>query len=84
MSALEGSNVLALQALHIGRRREQHEILRLQPARVVGARERFVGIAPGMFRVRGATALERTSGRASVDAHGVILGYLRRAHDGGG
>ena len=36
-------------------------ILRLQPARVVGARERLVGIAPRMFRVRGATALERTA-----------------------
>src|SRR5829696_5145520 len=37
-----------------------------------------------MFRVRGATALERTSGRASVDTHGLILRYLGRAHDGGG
>jgi len=36
MNALEGTNVLVLQALHIGRRREEHEILRLQPARVVG------------------------------------------------
>jgi len=28
MNALEGTNVLVLQALHIGRRREEHEILR--------------------------------------------------------
>ena len=70
MSTLEGTNVLVLETSHIGRRREQHEILRLQPARVVGARERLVGIAPRMFRERVAAALERTCGRATVDAHG--------------
>jgi hypothetical protein len=70
MSALECPNVLVLQALHIGGSREQHEIVRLQPARVIGARERLVGVPPRVFRVRGAAALERPSGRPSVDAHG--------------
>jgi SAM-dependent methyltransferase len=34
-----------------------------------------------MFRVRGAAALERTSGRASVDAHGPHSGESRRQYD---
>ena len=52
------TNVLVVTAEHVGRRRQQLEILRRQRARFVGTRQRPVGVYPGVLRARRPAVLE--------------------------
>ena len=46
MGALEAAHVVVVATEHVGRRRQQLEVLRSQRSRLVGARQRLVGVGP--------------------------------------
>src|SRR5918996_1191670 len=58
MSALQEAQVLVVPAEHVGGRREELEVLGPERSRLVGVRERLVGVLPGAPLVRGAAPLQ--------------------------
>jgi len=79
MRALERPQILVVQAQEIGRRRQELEILALEPRRPIGAREPAIGLDPRALRTAPSSPVELCDRRLD----GVtVFHWLQLAHPG--